>query len=189
MQADPIRAPARAGPDAAPSGRGVPAGDLERQYPSLEIEEDFFVNYGFVTRRPTADAPARRRPGAVVARIGRRVNAILEFVRGRGAVHPREVDTHFAHGRVTNYWGGSSNATTHLILMHYRGLLRVVRRDAGVRIYGVQEISEPTPGKADRARRLDALVDVVVGTAPLPAPSLATARVAASIRGAAMVRT
>ena len=38
------------------------------------------------------------------------------------------------HGRVTNYWGGSSNATTHLLeLMHFRGLLRVVRRDAGIR--------------------------------------------------------
>ena len=24
------------------------------------------------------------------------------FVRERGAVHPREVDAHFAHGKVTN---------------------------------------------------------------------------------------
>ncbi len=51
-------------------------------------------------------------------------------VRAReAAVHPREVDGHFSHGTVTNYWGGSSSATTHLLdEMHYRGLLRVVRR-------------------------------------------------------------
>ena len=45
---------------------------------------------------------------------------------------PRAVDEHFSHGTVTNYWGGSSSATTHLLeAMHYRGLLRVVRREAG----------------------------------------------------------
>jgi uncharacterized protein YcaQ len=61
---------------------------------------------------------------------------VLAFVRERGRVHPREVDEHFAHGRVTNYWGGSSNATTHLLDgMHYRGLLRVKRRDSGTRVY------------------------------------------------------
>jgi uncharacterized protein YcaQ len=44
-------------------------------------------------------------------------------------VHPREVDNHFSHGTVTNYWGGSSNATTHLLdAMHYRGMLRVATR-------------------------------------------------------------
>src|SRR5260370_31316396 len=61
---------------------------------------------------------------------------LLEFVRERGAVHPREVDDHFSHGAVKNYWGGSSNATTHLLdAMHYRGMLRVARREGGVRFY------------------------------------------------------
>src|SRR6185436_1561383 len=73
-----------------------------------------------------------------------------------------------------NYWGGSSSATTHLLdMMHYRGLLRVVRRDAGIRVYGAQEIVRPPADSADRARRLDALIDVVVRKyAPLPGPSL-----------------
>ena len=70
----------------------------------------------------------------------RRVQALLEFVRERGTVHPREVDAHFAHGTVTNYWGGSSSATTHLLEdMHYRGLLRVSRRERGMRIYAVHQ--------------------------------------------------
>ena len=65
----------------------------------------------------------------------KKAHDLLAFVRERGVVHPREVDQHFAHGSVRNYWGGSSNATTQLLdAMHYRGLLRVVRREAGIRL-------------------------------------------------------
>ncbi len=71
-------------------------------------------------------------------RDGRQAARLLEFIRRHGPVHPRQVDDHFALGSVTNYWGGSSNATTHLLdAMHYRGLLRVVQREAGIRIYGL----------------------------------------------------
>src|SRR3954466_6680479 len=51
VQADPIRAPARA-QDLTLRHRvkDYRAGDLERRYPKLGIEEDFFVVYGFVTR-------------------------------------------------------------------------------------------------------------------------------------------
>jgi len=95
-------------------------------------------------------------------------------VRARGSVHPREVDEHFAHGTVTNYWGGLSSATTHLLdMMHYRGLLRVVRREAGIRIYAVHEHAPAPRDPAGRRARLDALVDVVVNKyAPLPSQSL-----------------
>jgi uncharacterized protein YcaQ len=77
---------------------------------------------------------------------------------------------------VTNYWGGSSTATTHLLEeMHYRSLLRVARRERGVRIYAVHEHA---PGPADavtRATHVDALVDVLVRMyAPLPGPSLSS---------------
>ena len=51
VQADPIRAPARAQDlILRPRVAGYKAGDLERLYPSLAIEEDYFVNYGFLTR-------------------------------------------------------------------------------------------------------------------------------------------
>src|SRR5258708_35900191 len=118
VQADPIRAPARA-QDLILRHRvkGYRAGDLERRYGQLDIAEDFFINYGFVTRelqalmhpRSNSRVPAE---GCLPWPAGRKKRAlqILEFVRERGAVHPREVDAHFAHGRVTNYWGGSSNA-------------------------------------------------------------------------------
>jgi uncharacterized protein YcaQ len=182
VQADPIRAPARA-QDLTLRHRvkGYRAGDLERRYSELDIAEDFFINYGFVTHdlqalmhpRSNSRVPAE---GCLPWPGGCRKRAlqILEFVRERGAVHPREVDAHFAHGRVTNYWGGSSNATTHLLdAMHYQGLLRIVRREAGIRIYAEHEHASAPFGKPERQRRIDELVDIAVRIyAPLPAKSL-----------------
>src|SRR5881227_1458598 len=63
VQADPIRAPARA-QDLILRHRvdDYHAGDLERLYPKLGIEEDFFVVYGFLTRPIQAlMQPARER--------------------------------------------------------------------------------------------------------------------------------
>lgn len=177
VQADPIRAPARA-QDLTLRHRvaGYRAGDLERQYATLGIEEDIFVNYGFVTRTVQALMHPRAKAIAWPASRRKRGEAILDFIRARGAVHPREVDDHFAHGRVTNYWGGSSNATTHLLdAMHYRGLLRIVRRESGVRIYAAREALPPPVDNTDRDARLDRLIDVAVRKyAPLPAASLSS---------------
>jgi hypothetical protein len=182
VQADPIRAPARA-QDLTLRHRvkDYRAGDLERRYAELGLEEDFFVTYGFLTRplqalmhpRSETGVPAEGR-GPWPAARRKQAQLLLEFVRERGAVHPRDVDDHFSHGTVKNYWGGSSNATTHLLdAMHYRGLLRVARRESGIRIYTAhQHALGPTDAAARRAR-LDALVDMVVRIyAPLPDASL-----------------
>jgi uncharacterized protein YcaQ len=176
VQADPIRAPARA-QDLTLRHRvkGYRAGDLERRYHALGIEEDFFVNYGFVSRELHALMhPRVERSGWSPTRKARAA-LVLEFVRQRGDVHPRQVDEHFAHGTVTNYWGGSSSATTHLLEhMHYRGLLRVTRREKGIRIYAVREIATLPGIRLTPRERVDALIDVVVGKyAPLPGQSLA----------------
>src|ERR1044072_7228794 len=91
----------------------------------------------------------------------RKAKLLLDFVRKRGVVHPREFDERFAHGTVTNYWGGSSNATTHLLdAMHYAGLLRIVRREKGIRIYAAHYHETIPSGAAERRIRIDALVDV-----------------------------
>jgi uncharacterized protein YcaQ len=104
----------------------------------------------------------------------KRAQAVLAFVREHGEVHPRDVDAHFSHGTVTNYWGGSSNATTHLLeAMHYRGLLRVAGRRGGVRVYTVREHDPGRIGPAERDARIDGIVDRVVSKyAPLPGASL-----------------
>lgn len=182
VQADPIRAPARA-QDLILRHRveNYRVGDLERHYVKLGMEEDFFINYGFLTRsvqalmHPRSDSrvPAESRQPWPAARR-KRAQLLLEFIRERGSVHPREVDDHFSHGTVRNYWGGSSNATTHLLdAMHYQGLLRVVRREGGIRIYAVHQ-HEPGPSdEAARQARLDRLIDVAVGIyAPMPLASL-----------------
>jgi uncharacterized protein len=174
VQADPIRAPARA-QDLMLRHRvkDYRAGDLERIYAKLGVEEDFFINYGFVTRSLQALMHPRSAVG-VPAASRKKSELLLEFVRERGIVHPREVDEHFSHGKVTNYWGGSSNATTRMLeAMHYRGLLRVARRDAGIRIYTAHQHGPEPADALDRRARMDAIVDVAVRIyAPLPAASL-----------------
>ena len=182
VQADPIRAPSRAQDLMLRHRvRNYRDGDLERRYEKLGIAEDFFVNYGFVTNaiqalmhpRSASRVPAE---GSVPWPAARKKKAqlLLEFVRERGSVHPREVDDHFSHGSVKNYWGGSSSATTHLMeAMLYRGLLRVVRRDGGIRIYAAH-VHAPGPSDvAARRARMDALADVAIRIyAPLPGRSL-----------------
>jgi uncharacterized protein YcaQ len=55
--------------------------------------------------------------------------------------------------------------------MHYRGLLRIARREGGVRLYAPRDSSAST---ANPAETMDRLVDVIVNKyAPLPASSLA----------------
>jgi uncharacterized protein YcaQ len=182
VQADPIRAPARA-QDLTLRHRvkGYRAGDLERLYPKLALEEDFFVNYGFLPRTHHALMHPRKVKHRASPTRTRQTTEILAFVRARGVVHPREVDAHFSHGRVTNWFGGSSNASTQLLdQLHYRGLLRVARRDGGTRVYVAREVAMPEipiaaeEAKALGASRMDALVDVIVRKyAPLPSGSLA----------------
>ena len=172
VQADPIRAPARA-QDLTLRHRvsGYCAGDLERRYARLGIEEDFFVNYGFLPQA-THRLMHPRTPRAVWPKARwTQAHAVLEFVRTHGVVHPREVDLHFAHGKARNWFGGSSNASTQLLdEMHYRGLVRIARREGGVRLYAAREDHEAAP---DPRAAFDALIDVVVQKyAPLPMASL-----------------
>jgi len=182
IQADPIRAPARA-QDLVLRHRvkGYRAGDLEKRYEGLDVQEDFFINYGFVTGalqalmhpRPGLRVPAEggTRWSAQQIRLAGRMQA---FVRRRGEVHPAEVEEAFGLGTVTNWWGGQSNATTRLLdAMLYRGMLRIVRREGGVRIFAAQRFPRVPSTAAERRHRVDALADAAIRIyAPLPAPSL-----------------
>ena len=175
VQADPIRAPARAQDlTLRHRVRNYRAGDLERRYARLGIEEDFFVNYGFLPRAVQVLMHPRASHTPLSAKQRKRTQAVLDYIRQQGALHPRKVDEHFAHGKVVNYWGGSSNATTHLLDdMHYRGMLRVVRRANGTRIYAAHTYPARLAQEAEGNPPLDALIDVIVRAyAPLPAHSL-----------------
>lgn len=172
VQADPLRTPARA-QDLTLRHRvtGYQVGDLDLHYPKLSIEEDFFINYGFV-RRDVHHLMHPRTPRTVWtdSRMAQ-ARAVLSFVRERGVVRAAEVDAHFDHGSVVNGFGSRSKASTQLLDgMHYRGLLRVARREGGQRLYAVRE---HPPSELSPDSRMDLLVDVMVGKyAPLPASSL-----------------
>jgi len=172
VQADPIRAPARAQDlTLRHRVRDYRAGDLERRYASLPIEEDFFVNYGFVPHATHRLMHPRTARTVWPAARWRQAHEVLAFVRERGVVHPDEVDAQFSHGQALNWFGGKSRVSTQLLDgMHYRGMVRVAQRASGVRLYAARDAHEAV---ADPAAALDALVDVVVQKyAPLPERSL-----------------
>jgi uncharacterized protein len=172
VQADPIRAPARA-QDLTLRHRVADyrAGDLEARYPKLAIEEDFFVNYGFMPRALQRLMHPRTPRTLWPKSRWAQAHEVLAFVRERGVVHPRAVDVQFQHGKTRNWFGGSSNASTQLLDgMHYRGLVRVARREGGIRCYAAREAHDAA---GDVAAAMDALVDVIVAKyAPLPAATL-----------------
>ena len=77
VQADPIRAPARAQDlTLRHRVRDYRAGDLERRYAELGIEEDFFTTYGFVTREIQTLMHPRSATGVPA-------DAALAFLKGK----------------------------------------------------------------------------------------------------------
>ena len=104
-----------------------------------------------------------------------RADEVLAFVRAHGPTHPREVQQVFDHGRVQS-WGATSsiNACTALLDgLHYRGELRVVRREAGTRVYEAVAHPPVDDGPAARHERARALLmRVVEKYGPLPSASL-----------------
>ena len=181
VQADPIRAPARA-QDLILRHRVVDycEGDLERRYARLQVEEDALHNYGFLHR----DLQALLHP-RVMQRISRvershpgMIEPILAFVRANGDTHPRDLDADHGGQSLTNYWGGNSSAATHVLdVLHYRGALRVVRREAGIRVYAPAThhaaAAAAAPDPIDETERVLHLLERVVALyAPLPRQSV-----------------
>ncbi len=172
VQADPLRAPARA-QDLTLRHRvkGYRAGDLERRYPKLALQEDFFINYGFVTpalRALMHPRSARRHWDAARWQLA---HAVLAEVERLGDAHPADVDAALGQGAVKNWFGGNSRLSTELLDgLHYRGHLDVARRDSGTRVY---RLAAPWQAHPDPQAAMDALADVVSQKyAPLPAGSL-----------------
>lgn len=175
LQADPIRAPARA-QDLILRHRvkGYVDGQLEARYPSLDIEEEYFLNYGFLPREVVALMHPRtpRKKWSKAHHL--RAEAIEQFVHQRETeTHPDQVHQAFAHGRVTNAWGGQSRAGTELLHgLHYRGRLRVARREKGIRLYAPSKLEPLALTDEERAERL--LAVAINLYAPLPVRSLGT---------------
>ncbi|MFL6427414.1 MAG: DNA glycosylase AlkZ-like family protein, partial [Acidobacteriaceae bacterium] len=88
VQADPMRSPARAQDlILAQRVKEYRAGELERRYPRLAIEEAFFINYGFLPRETVALLHPRGTPrawDAWDATMQARADEVLAFVGQHG---------------------------------------------------------------------------------------------------------
>ena len=181
VQADPMRAPARAQDlILAHRVKNYRVGELERRYPRLAIEEAFFINYGFLPRETLSLLHPRGAPrawDAWDAQMQARAQEVLAFVSQHGPTYPKDVQAHFDHGRIRR-WGSDLNVSNHLLEgLHYRGLLRVARRDGGTRMYQTVERAQCDDSPEARLVRAGQLLDMVVKLyAPLPAGSLAYVR-------------
>ncbi len=122
VQADPIRAPARAQALILRHRvKGYRIGDLEKSFARLAVEEDYLYAYGFLARRVWQLLHPR-----VVPRLSALERRVLEAVRELGEVHPRALEARLGDRRVVNAWGGQSKATTRALdHLHHRGHLRV----------------------------------------------------------------
>jgi uncharacterized protein len=167
VQADPIRSPARAQDLILRHRvRAYRAGDLERRYASLDIEEDVLYAYGFLPRPIWQLLHPRDVQG-----ISKLEKKVFDTVCKFGLMHPAELQEHFGTARVINAWGGYSKATTRALEdLHYRGLLRIARRENGIRLY---EPAMPWGDVLSPSQRLHKLMMVIANIlAPLPEKSL-----------------
>jgi len=85
------------------------AGELERLYPRLPIEEAFFFNYGFLPRETLALLHPRGVPrawDAWDAKMQARAQEVLAFVHQRGLTCPKDVQANFDHGHIKRWGGG-----------------------------------------------------------------------------------
>lgn len=132
VQADPIRSPATAQDLILRHRvRNYRAGDLERRYESLGIEEDILYAYGFVASKIWRLLQPRKITG-----LSKLETAVLKTVLAAGEMHPKELEQHFGRKRQINAWGSYSKASTMALEgLHFRGLLRVARREKGIRVY------------------------------------------------------
>jgi uncharacterized protein YcaQ len=86
--------------------------------------------------------------------------AILDHIGRAGPTHPRDLHRAFGRDVIVNGWGGRSVATTRMLeVLHYRGRLHVVRREDGIKIYGLAPaLARPLSARTRALRVLDLLV-------------------------------
>lgn len=157
VQADPIRAPARA-QDLILRQRvkDYRVGDLERHYHRLELEEDRLHIHAFMPRSTWRLLHPR-----VVKRLSALEKRVLEFAGAQKRIHPADLEAEFGRKRAANDWGGQSKVTTlALHRLHRFGFLRVVGREKGIRVYeAIPQMHEPL----DPAERYRQLALVIAG--------------------------
>jgi uncharacterized protein YcaQ len=140
VQADPIRAPARA-QDLILRQRvkDYRAGDLERQYPQLPLCEDMLHVYGFLPQQHVPLLHPRQLSTHWSEFLAGRAalrKSVLRLVQQLGTARPREVEKALGGATCESGWGQRTSETRMMLeALHLTGLLRVARRESGQRVY------------------------------------------------------
>ena len=143
VQIDPISAPAPAH-DLILRHRvqGYQKGDIERVYSqsqsSWALEEAFFINHGYVPRALASQLWASKPPSDYLSSRAAQVERIQNFAREHPEIHPKILNQHINSQTTRNNWGGQGMEGTQILQrMHSSGMLRIVRREKGFRVYGL----------------------------------------------------
>ncbi len=177
VQADPIRAPARAQDLILRHRvRDYRVDDLERHYPNLPLIEDTIYNYGFFHRDTRALLHPRKLSVHATEFMQSHATLrrnVLRYVAANPAAHPREIESAVGDGARVNGWGGSSSAATMMLeCLHKQGKLHVCRRDAGIKVYSLVNVDHDAT-RHTSAARADRLIRLVVNLyAPMAVKSL-----------------
>ncbi len=163
IQADPIRSPARA-QDMILRHRVTHyrAGDLDRSYRALKLEEDYLYAYGFMPIKTWQLLHPRRRRMLTSGE-----QRVLDIVSNQKHLHPRELQTPLGKSVEVNAWGGNSKSTTRTLeKLHYLGLIRIAGRENGIKMYQRAAIAHQPIDPAERLRRLVMLIASILTPAP-----------------------
>lgn len=151
VQADPIRSPARS-QDLILRHRvnEYAVGELERSYPVLDVEEGYLYAYGFLSKElwrmlhPKTGAP-----------LTDAEQKALTLLAQYGSMQPKDLEARVGGERTRNYWGGFSRAAKlTLESLQDRGVVRVVRREKGNRVYALAEALEQPLSKQERFQNI-----------------------------------
>lgn len=174
LQADPIAAPARA-QDLILRHR-VPdyrVGDLEQQYPLLDLDEGLIHVYGFMASSTLALLHPRAWDWQVEREFPGLAEQVLEFVKANGETDHRALEVHFGAATTRGNWGSRAKATTKALeMLQYHGLVRVARRMGLTKRFVA---TTPPSSGLEPAERLRRLVLLQAGLyAPITLPTLRT---------------
>jgi len=144
-------------------------GDLDANFSSLQLEEDFLYAYGFMPQATWQLLHPRH-----LGELSPADRENLAIVASQRHLHPRDLQRHFGSRQELNAWGGYSRASTRsLERLHYLGLIRVAGRRGGLKFY---EKANPRLETRTPEERLRGLILRISGIlAPISETSLRAA--------------